>query len=320
MPAGWDLVADYQTGLPIPYSQVYGPNHGYDTFIPANGDMVAFYGEFDYGQSHGSFVSSTIAATPFGNLASGAFEVFGTAPKAKIIGIAACCNVPGPVGLFCSIEDQREFAAVGYDGVPGTGDEAVIMSNSFGSTTTVNTGFSFEDRWLYDFMQRYPTLTTFIAFGNNGAGYATGAPGGTSPGVVTVGAGTSGDYRVEFAFDGGEGNYEFPFCPGPPPYDPANCVGVGAGSGDGPGPYGEVAYFSSRGPTLLGQPKPDIVSIGSFAVEAGPMNVLAVNPFTGALDPAWADGNFAFDIFSGTSQATPVTAGVAALGGGAYRG
>lgn len=319
LPTGWRLLADYETGVPIPYSDIYGLAHGYDVFIPGNGDLIAMHGDFDYGQSHGSFVSSTIAAHPFGNLASPFFEVFGTAPRAKIIGIAACCNVPGPVGLFGSIEDQREFAAVGYDGVAGTGDEAVIMSNSFGSVSDVNTGFSFEDRWLYDFMQRHPTLTSFVAFANNGAGYATGSPGGTSPGVVTVGAGTSGDYRVEFAFDGGEGNYEFPFCPGPPPYDPANCVGVGAGSGDGPGPYGEVAYFSSRGPTLLGQPKPDIVSIGSFAVEAGPMNVLAVNPFTGALDPAWADGNFAFDVFSGTSQATPVTAGVAALGVEAYR-
>ncbi|TLZ55657.1 MAG: hypothetical protein E6K17_05405, partial [Methanobacteriota archaeon] len=318
LPTNHRLLADYQHGVPIPYSDIYGPAHGYDTFIPANGDLVAFHGDFDYGQSHGSFVSSTIAARPFGNLASPFFEVFGTAPGAKIIGIAACCNVPGPLGLFGSIEDQRTFAAVGYDGIPNTGDEATIMSNSFGSTQTVNTGFSFEDRWLYNFTATHPTITTLIAFGNNGAGYATGAPGGSSPGVVTVGAGTSGDYRVLYGFDGGEGNYEFPFCPGPPPIDPKTCIGVGAASGSGPGPYGEHAYFSSRGPTLLGQPKPDIVSIGSFAVEAAPLNLYCTNPVTGREDPLWCDGNFAFDIFSGTSQATPVTAGVAALGVQAY--
>src|SRR2546426_1485105 len=318
LPTNHRLLADYQHGVPIPYSDIYGPAHGYDTFIPANGDLVAFHGDFDNGQSHGSFVSSTIAARPFGNLASPFFEVFGTAPGAKIIGIAACCNVPGPLGLFGSIEDQRTFAAVGYDGIPNTGDEATIMSNSFGSTQTVNTGFSFEDRWLYNFTATHPTITTLIAFGNNGAGYATGAPGGSSPGVVTVGAGTSGDYRVLYGFDGGEGNYEFPFCPGPPPIDPRTCIGIGATSGSGPGPYGEHAYFSSRGPTLLGQPKPDIVSIGSFAVEAAPLNQYCVNPVTGRQDPLWCDGNFAFDIFSGTSQATPVTAGVAALGVQAY--
>src|SRR2546428_3145730 len=313
LPTNHRLLADYQHGVPIPYSDIYGPAHGYDTFIPANGDLVAFHGDFDNGQSHGSFVSSTIAARPFGNLASPFFEVFGTAPGAKIIGIAACCNVPGPLGLFGSIEDQRTFAAVGYDGIPNTGDEATILSNSFGSTQTVNTGFSFEDRWLYNFTATHPTITTLIAFGNNGAGYATGAPGGSSPGVVTVGAGTSGDYRVLYGFDGGEGNYEFPFCPGPPPIDPKTCIGVGATSGSGPGPYGEHAYFSSRGPTLLGQPKPDIVSIGSFAVEAAPLNLYCTNPVTGRQDPLWCDGNFAFDIFSGTSQATPVTAGVAAV-------
>ncbi len=319
LPATWTLLADYDHGLPIPYSDIYGPAHGYDTFIPANGDLVAFHGDFDWSQSHGSFVSSTIAAHPFGNLASPFFEVFGTAPAAKIIGIAACCNVPGPVGLFGSIEDQRTFAAVGYDGLPNTGDEATVMSNSFGDISSLNTGFSFEDRWLYDFTATYPTVTALIAFANNGPGYATGTPGGTSPGVVTVGAGTSGDYRVLFGFDGGEGNYEFPGCPGPPPIDPRDCVGLGSMSGDGPGPYGDIAYFSSRGPSLLGQPKPDVVSIGSYGVEAGPLNVLAVNPVTGRLDPNWADGNYAFDIFSGTSQATPVTAGVAALGVQAYR-
>jgi len=305
MPAGWDLVADYQTGLPIPYSQVYGPNHGYDTFIPANGDMVAFHGEFDYGQSHGSFVTSTVAATPFGNLASGAFEVFGTAPKAKIIGIAACCNTPGPVGLFGSIEDQRTFAALGYDGVAGTGDEAAVLSNSFGDPRTLETGLSWEDRWLIDFWNRYPELTTLIAMGNNGPGYATSAPGGSSPGVIGVGAGNSGDYRVLFGFDGGDAGWTIPVCPGPPPIDPASCVGLD--SPFGPGPYGDPIYFSSRGPTLLGGAKPDIMSIGAFGLEAAPLNVYC------------CDGNFAFDLFSGTSQATPVTAGVTALIVQAYR-
>ncbi|HEV8593946.1 MAG TPA: S8 family serine peptidase, partial [Thermoplasmata archaeon] len=314
IPAGWSLLADYLTGLPIPYSQVYGPEHGYETFIPANGDLVAFHGEFDNGQSHGSFVSSTIAATPFGNLVDPQWDVFGTAPHAKIIGIAACCNVPGPVGLFGSIEDQRTFAAVGYDGRPETGDEAVILSNSFGSTTPLNSGWTWEDRWLIDFWYRYPKLTTLIALGNNGPGYATSAPGGSSPGVIGVGAGTSMDYRTMngFLFDGGNAAGEQADCSlaGTPP-DPRLCVGVG--SPFGPGPYGDNVGFSSRGPTLLGTPKPDIVSVGAFGLEAAPMNVYCFG------DPADCDGNFAWDLFSGTSQATPVTAGVTALVVQAYR-
>ncbi len=311
IPAGWDLVADYQTGLPIPYSQEYGPSHGYDTFIPANGDMVAFHGEFDNGQSHGSFVSSTVAATPFGNLISTNFEVFGTAPKAKIIGIAACCNSPGPVNLFGSIEDQRTFAALGYDGLAGTGDEAVILTNSFGDPGSLETGLSWEDRWLLDFWTRYPELTTLVAMGNNGPGYATSAPGGSSPGVIGVAAGNSMDYRIMGFGDTGTGAGEVPVCPGPPPIDPATCVGVG--STFGPGPYGDPAYFSSRGPTLLGSAKPDIMSVGQFGWEAAPLNVYCFG------DPTFCDGNAAFDLFSGTSMATPVTAGVTALVVQAYR-
>jgi len=309
LPAGWNLLGSYWTGLPIPYSQVYGPAHGYDTFIPAQGDLVAFHGDFDSGQSHGSFVSSTIAARPFGNLAATEFEVFGTAPDAKIIGIAACCNAPGPLFLFGDILDQETFAAVGYDGVPMSGDEAQIASNSWGFTDTLNTGMSFFDRWMIDHWNRYPGLTTLIALGNNGPGYGTSSPGGSSPGVIGVGAGTSGDYRILYGFDGGDGYWELPDCTlaGSPP-DPRLCTGIGPR----PGPYGDHIFFSSRGPTLIGQPKPDIVSIGGYGVEAGPLNVF------GAV-PADLDGNFAFDIFSGTSQATPVTSGVSALIAQAYK-
>ena len=303
-PAGWALLADYDTGLPIPYSQVYARARGYDTFIPASGDLVAFHGDFDYSQSHGSFVSSTIAARPFGNLISPVLEVFGTAPDAKIIGIAACCNVPGPLGLFVSIEEQRTFAAIGYDGRPGTGDEAVIISNSFGDPGSLEVGFTWEDRWLLDFQTRYPGVTQLIALGNNGPGYGTSSPGGGSPGVIGVGAGTSQDYRILTGDDGGDGYWELPLCPPGPYPDPAQCFGIG-GVG-GPGPYGDHAYFSSRGPTLLGSPKPDIVSIGQYALEAGPLNVFGVVP-------SQLDGNFALGVFGGTSQATPVTAGVSAL-------
>ncbi|MEK6851914.1 MAG: S8 family serine peptidase, partial [Candidatus Thermoplasmatota archaeon] len=310
LPAGWSLLADYEYGLPIPYSQVYGPAHGYDTFIPGNGDMVAFYGEFDYQQNHGTFVASSVAARPFGNLASTNFEVFGTAPGAKIVGIAACCNTAGPLGLFGAIEDQRTFAALGYDGRPGTGDEAVISVNAFGSSQTLDAGFSWEDRWLFDHWERYTQHTSLAAIGDNGLGYGTTISGGASPGVIGVGAGTSQDYRVLYGNDGGNGSWELPVCPGPPPIDPADCYGIG--SPFGPGPYGDILYTSSRGPTLLGTPKPDIVSIGGWAVEAGPLNTFGILP-------ADLDGNLALAISGGTSVATGATAGVVALMAQAYR-
>lgn len=70
-------------------------------------------------------------------------------------------------------------------------------------------------------------------------------------------------------------------------------------------PVGEIAYFSSRGPTLDGRIKPDILSPGD--------NVLApmdrVNVYYGhqfVMDSSW-------EMFGGTSAASPITAGAAVL-------
>jgi len=316
IPNGWSLYAYYDTGLPIPYSQEYGPTHGYETFIPANGDLVAFHGDFDTvaqtSIAHGSVVTSHVAARPFGNLASTNFEVFGTAPGAKIIGIAACCNVPGPVGLYAdAVTEQLPFAALGYDGRPQTGDEAVIVSNSWGSGTR-NSGFSSDDRFLIDYWNRYPYITPIFSQGNSGQGYGTsGTPGG-GPGVIGVGAGNTHDFRFFFGFDGGDAGWALSDCSaaGSPP-DPRLCTSVQ--SPFGPGPYGDHSWFSSRGPTLLGSPKPDVVATGSFGIGAANLNYACFG------DPLFCDGNFAFIAWSGTSQSAPVTAGAAALIVQAYR-
>ena len=57
----------------------------------------------------------------------------------------------------------------------------------------------------------------------------------------------------------------------------------------------DIAFFSARGPTPLGWVKPDVVNVGWASWTAAPI---------------WAGG---FDLFGGTSYATPLTAGVAAL-------
>lgn len=74
-----------------------------------------------------------------------------------------------------------------------------------------------------------------------------------------------------------------------------------------PGTYDEVVSWSNRGPTTLGTVKPDLVAIGSFAYTA-------THLFAGL-----GDGGRAIDLFGGTSQATPMTAGVAALVISAYK-
>ena len=74
-----------------------------------------------------------------------------------------------------------------------------------------------------------------------------------------------------------------------------------------PGGDGEVVSWSDRGPTQLGVAQPDVVNIGSFAFAMAPVNV------------GLGDGRFAFDLFGGTSEATPMTSGAIALIIEAYR-
>ncbi len=103
--------------------------------------------------------------------------------------------------------------------------------------------------------------------------YAMGEPGGCGKSVITVGA-----YRAERYFP------------------------------DGSSFFGNIAGFSSRGPTVDGRVKPDISS--------GGVNVLsAVNSYTtNGIFPFMHDGRqYAWDSFSGTSMSGPQVAGVVAL-------
>ncbi|MEB3773851.1 MAG: S8 family serine peptidase [Desulfurococcales archaeon] len=68
-----------------------------------------------------------------------------------------------------------------------------------------------------------------------------------------------------------------------------------------PGAWGEVVSWSDRGPTGIGLVKPDVVNIGSFAWARAPVLV------------GLGDGSQAYDLFGGTSEATPMTSGSVAL-------
>jgi subtilisin family serine protease len=61
--------------------------------------------------------------------------------------------------------------------------------------------------------------------------------------------------------------------------------------------WGDVISWSLRGPAPAGYVKPDVVNIGAFGIAAYPVG--------------WGPEDW--DIFGGTSQATPLTAGVVAL-------
>ncbi len=68
-----------------------------------------------------------------------------------------------------------------------------------------------------------------------------------------------------------------------------------------PGAYGQVVSWSDRGPTHFAYPKPDVVNIGSFAWSVG------------RVIDGLGNGVYDFDLFGGTSEATPMTAGAVAI-------
>jgi len=117
--------------------------------------------------------------------------------------------------------------------------------------------------------------TLFVhAVGNGGPGYGTMTSSGFSSFALSVGASTSLHWVSSLGLER---------------------MGAYSNAGD------DVIAWSSRGPNALGQSKPDLLNVGAFAFNAGPVN------------GGYGNGSQAYDIFGGTSQAAPLTAGAAAI-------
>ncbi|UCF07802.1 MAG: S8 family serine peptidase, partial [Thermoplasmata archaeon] len=165
---------------PVPYSDVIASENGYSLPVPGNGDLVCFMIN-DYtesGGNHGTLCASAVAGQ--GVIAGG--RVKGTGPRAKIIAV-------GNTYQGGNSYDNYYFAVEGYDGVPGTGDEAQVISCSYGESHTIQKGWDYESRFVDNLTSSYALTASFvIASGNGGYGYGTVASPGSSPGVITVGA------------------------------------------------------------------------------------------------------------------------------------
>ncbi|MCK5038641.1 MAG: S8 family serine peptidase, partial [Thermoplasmata archaeon] len=213
--------------IPIPYSDVYAGKHGVDNIIPQNGDLVAFFGEFDRDSVIGTAHAASIAGQ--GKMSHknypDVFPVVGQAPDATIIGITD------------SMYDGMTFAVEGYDGVPGTGDEANIISNGLSFSTTYEDGFDTYSKYIDWLTVNYSEGNTAITAttGASGSGYGTVTSPGSAPGVITAGLATNFFYRILENQDTG-------------PYPS----------------YGDIIPLSGRGPTMMGTPKPDIVASGAY--------------------------------------------------------
>jgi serine protease AprX len=241
---------------------------------------------------HGTHVSGSILGD--GTASGGLYK--GMAPKAKLIVQSLLDASGGLGGLPLDLNDLFEEAYLAG---------GRIHNNSWGAATGSTYAMNSEE--VDEFVRRRPDMLIVIAAGNAGSGAN---PTKAGPGFVdwlsisspascknalTVGASRSD--RKNGPLTG------ITWGSGWPSIFPANPIAGEMISGD----PNSIAAFSSRGPCDDRRIKPDVVAPGTEIVSTKSSTAPAANfPGVVASNPAYAYDN-------GTSMATPLVAGCAAL-------
>jgi subtilisin family serine protease len=258
------------------------------TLLPALDPDGEFFGLMTDFMGHGTLSAASITSRGqetydiYNN--SKKYSITGVAPNAKIIPIKALWLGDTIYGWLWSAGFENQIHTWKFLGKP----RADIISNSWG----VSNFPSFEASPGMDIMSLilsvlvtpnsmdddYPGVTIISSAGNSGHGYGTIGLPNASPFGISVGATT-------------------------------NNVFVGYGPfkdqprfGNSTIHYNHVVDFSSRGPSSIGDPKPDIMSIGAHGFV--PSSVLKSQKDSKAES---------FSLFGGTSMAAPLVSGSAAI-------
>jgi subtilisin family serine protease len=252
--------------------------------IDPKGNFVNVY--FD-SESHGTSTASNAASR--GVLKR---DIYWNGTLLALPGIAPAAGVMGVKALWLGDITFAWYYAAGFDwnstdfSFKYTGmHRADIISNSWGDSDSIkDLGSTFGadiESQLADALSlpryldpNYPGVVMLVAAGNGGFGYGTVTSPAAGPLPITVGASTSYAYRTQ----------------------PSTRI-----PNEVQGSYDEVVPWSARGPTSIGEPKPDVVDVGAFGFADQ-------TTFSG-----YGNGTSAYTIFGGTSMATPVTAGAVAL-------
>lgn len=247
-------------------------------------------------QGHGTSTAATVSSK-----GRNQYDIYDNGTKYSLAGIAPGAKIMPVKALWAGDALYAWLYAAGFDLKTDEGvwrysgeHKADVVSNSWGisSFPLLQYGPGYDVLSVLSsmlvvpglFAEDYPGVLMVNSLGNNGVGYGSVGSPNSSPLMISVGATTN---NVHVGYDGFQNITRF---------------------GNTTRYFDDIADFSSRGPGLLGDPKPELVAIGSYAFTPTLVNLKNVG--STADDP---NDDAAFALFGGTSMAAPMVAGAAAL-------
>jgi len=258
------------------------------TLLPPLDKKGEFFGVMTDVQGHGTASAGTIVSKGLLEYDiyndTKKFHIKGIAPDAKIIPVKALWFGDILYGWLWSAGFNNDDIEWNFSGET----RADIISNSWGVSTFPNfeyaPGFDLLSLVMTtlslpgSFAEDYPGVLMVSSAGNSGHGYGTIGLPNASPTGISVGA-TTNNIFVGYG-----------------PFKDEPRFGNSTKHSD------HIVDFSSRGPTLIGDPKPDLMSIGAYSFT--PASVTK---------PSEDYEKDPFGMFGGTSMSAPIVSGTAAL-------
>lgn len=254
----------------------------YGLSAPDNGGLVAMMGSYDYNEHHGTACASSIVAQ---GVIDGDHD--GLRPPYKPAGVGGMVQGMAPGAKIIAIGNVYRFGPAIYDAysLVTYGLDGRPHTGDEPQIASLSFGFSGGVDSGWDFQARY--LAWLQAENPHLSYVAATGNGGPGYGTMTSPAAAPNVIAVGAATQYGETTT----------FEPISTTQEIT--------WGDIQPWSNRGPSVLGNAGPQVVAVGAWGTADDALNYSR-------------NGAIAYNLWGGTSMATPITAGVLALGYQAY--